>query len=383
MSASLALRVLPPVGDAVSLSSRGAPLPWPAERTFLLASGTASLAFVLAAITKRADAAGNSAREVLIPSYGCPDVVSAIVFAGLKPRLVPLADGSPFPSQEAWKASIDSKTLALVTVGFMGLRDPLTPAQVAPSLEPACFVEDCCQVHPGTVSALADRSVAFSFGRGKPVALLHGGAAVLEPTLAPSRPAVPAKAGEASGFLKFALNARLYNLLRWPRLYSWVRLLPGLGVGTTVLTPLAALEPMNSRISPYLDVRTGAPEARRRSLQARVRKDLQALGPAVFDLWAAHGRDDDWLLRYPLLMHDRATRDRALVALDAAGLGASAMYEVPLVDIPGVGPLVTADPSDSTTKSFADRLLTLPLHSGVTERDLVSMTRVLREVIAP
>ncbi len=126
------LRVLPPVGEHIrwQRSGQNAAAQAGAEgRVVYLQSGTAALALILQTISKRARESGSTANEVLVPAYGCPDIVSAIAFAGLRARLVDLDGQSPFPSAQAWCAAINANTAALVTMQFLGLRDPITPKE--------------------------------------------------------------------------------------------------------------------------------------------------------------------------------------------------------------------------------------------------------------
>ena len=373
------LRSLPPVGEPIRLrrvrQKREEPL-------IYMASGTAALAYSLQTLVRRARESGSSALEVLIPAYGCPDIVSAIAFAGLRARLVDLDGRSPFPSPEAWCAAISTRTLALVTVGFLGLRDPFSPSEaVASGLSAGSFVEDCCQVHPSAARAADDRSIVLSFGRGKPVSVMHGGAAILAPALASWRPALAAPKGVLAQFARLEVATRLYNLVRSPWLYGWVTQLPGLGVGQTEFAPLEGLVPMNERVRERLDLARGWGDPRRERLQRLLRERFLGLGSDVLaaDLWRAFGRDGDWLLRYPLLLRNREVRDVALARLNEAGLGASAMYAAPLQQIPGVRAFAELTDTPGAA-AFADRVLTLPLHADVEERDVGSMCDILSRV---
>jgi dTDP-4-amino-4,6-dideoxygalactose transaminase len=408
------LRSLPPVGEPIRVrrlrdTSCASELQ---DRLVHTESGTAALAHVLQTLSNRARESGSKAFEVLIPAYGCPDIVSAVTFAGLRARLVDLDGQSPFPSPEAWCAAIDANTIALVTVGFLGLRDPFTPLQAFASGLPAgSFIEDCCQVHPLAVQATDDRSIVFSFGRGKPVSVMHGGAAMLAQEIVPWQPALAAPKGVLAEFARVEIATRLYNVMRSPWLYGWVRQLPGLGVGQTAFVALDSVAPMNGRIRERLDLSQGWRDPRREALQRLFRQRFLDLGPDVLatDLWRVHGRDGDWsrgtgaavavtspagsgdvpsggvpsgdwLLRYPLLLRSRAVRELALLQLNDAGLGASAMYAMPLESIPGVRAFTAVAATTTGATAFADRLLTLPLHADVEERDVRSMCEILGRV---
>ena len=385
MSGAALWRSLPPVGDAIHLRrNRGARAAgMPGRPAVYLRSGTEALALLLQAIARRARAAGSQALEVALPAYGCPDIVSAVAHAGLRARLVDLAPDSPFPAAEAWRAAAAQRPVALMTVGFLGLRDPFTPADAyAAGLAPGAALEDCCQVHP--MAGLDDQgqSFALSFGRGKPVSLMHGGAALVSGELADWLPPVGSAGAEWAGFARLALTTRLYNVLRSPRAYGWATRLPGIGLGDTRYEPLTAIEPMNSHVLECLDARMGWGDAHRRALQTRLRDTLAGLSVKVLaaDLWRTQGRGTEWLLRYPLLLASRELRDAACARLNAAGLGASPMYGRPLDDFEGIDAALTSRGPLPHARSFADRLLTLPLHADVRDRDSDAVGAVLKDL---
>ena len=178
------------------------------------------------------------------------------------------------------------------------------------------------------------------------------------------------------------IATRLYNVMRSPWLYGWVRQLPGLGVGQTAFVALDSIAPMNGRIRERLDLSRGWRDPRREALQRLFRQRFLDLGPDVLaaDLWRAYGSDGDWLLRYPLLLRSRAVRELALLQLNDAGLGASAMYAMPLESIPDVRAFTAVAATTTGATAFADRLLTLPLHADVEERDVRSMCEILSRV---
>jgi dTDP-4-amino-4,6-dideoxygalactose transaminase len=380
------MRVLPPVGEAIRLQrpsqSPGAAFDTPG-RVAYVQSGTAALALILRSLAERARESGSQANEVLIPAYGCPDVVSAVAFAGCRASLVDFEGPAPYPTAAAWSQAIGPATLALVSVGFLGLRDPFTPREAAArGLPEGSFVEDCCQVHPMAAPPTIDRNIALSFGRGKPVSALHGGAAGFVPALERRWARHVAPAGGLASFTKIGLSVRLYNVLRLPWLYGWVTRLPGLGVGQTEYAPLDAIELMNAAVRERLDLGRGWQDSRREALQRRMRQGLLDAQPGALaaDLWRVYGKDGDWLLRYPVLLCSREARDIALGRLNAAGLGASAMYGQALMDIPGIRSLVATPGATPGASAFADRLLTLPLHAEVQDRDVKSMCDILAGV---
>jgi len=387
MSGAALWRALPPVGDSIRLrQSRGAPVTSALRQGVYLQSGTAALALLLAAVARRARASKSGATDVLLPAYGCPDIVSAIAHAGLRAKLVDLAPDSPFPSAGGWRAAIDSNSIALLSVGFHGIRDPFTPSVAySAGLPPGTFIEDGCQVHPMAAFDGSGHSLALSFGRGKPVSLMHGGAAFASTDLVEWLPAVAPATRQWTGFARLALTTRLYNVLRSPFAYGWVTRLPGLGVGETHYAALDTIESMNARVLACLDTSAGWGDAHRRELQVRLRDRLAGISSSVLldDPWRTHGTEHDWLLRYPLLMASRELRDAACMRLNAAGLGASPMYGRALDAFEGVGPVLSSRGASTHAGAFADRLLTVPLHADMRPEDVDAVLAILRGLESP
>jgi dTDP-4-amino-4,6-dideoxygalactose transaminase len=54
------------------------------------------------------------------------------------------------------------------------------------------------------------------------------------------------------------------------------------------------------------------------------------------------------------------------------------LYQAPLSQVAGVPDAVRRQAAGHDTESFADRLVTLPLHDGVRASDLARMVRILK-----
>jgi dTDP-4-amino-4,6-dideoxygalactose transaminase len=73
-----------------------------------------------------ADRADVESPEVLIPAYGCPDLVAAVVAQGATPVVVDLADQqTPRMDTESVAAAITSNTVAVIAVDFLGIPERL------------------------------------------------------------------------------------------------------------------------------------------------------------------------------------------------------------------------------------------------------------------
>lgn len=363
---------LPPAGDPVVLRApRPAPPAeayWPGYRAAFYASGTAALA---AAVLAAVRVTGKARPEVLLPGYGCPDLVSAVLYAGARPVLVDVEPEKPQLALAALSAALSADTAAVVAVHLFGLRERLEPLRAAAESVGAVLIEDSAQAFDPAL--WNSELVVLSFGRGKPVSLLGGGAVLWrQAELGAALPQPPA--GDGRGF---ALRALPYNLLRRPSLYWLPRSLPGLGLGQTRFRPLTAIEGMDRRRRMLLPLALARYLQRGRCAQWAVRAMLAEVGDGFVDLAERCGEPPTRrLLRYPVLAASAELRQRALAELTRQGLGASAMYGAALVDIPGVaeacGAAVTPAAAD-----LARRLLTLPVHADVRPGHVRRMRQVL------
>lgn len=369
----MSFRRLPPVGDPVRLARhpdgdaflRDYFAPW-AVRFY--ASGTVALAAALRAALQRRPVAHP---EVIIPAYTCPDLVSAIEHAGARPRLVDLLPQRPWLDPDAVAGHLGEQTVALVAVDAFGIPEQLPRLRALADAAGVVLIEDAAQAFP-LRSASADWRgdyVIFSFGRGKPLSLLGGGAVLARDVALAGALPQPGEAGDSRvGRGLNSARLRLYNRLLSPWCYGALTRMPLLGIGETRYAPLAAGYP-------------GLAASRRAMLAANLKHCHPGVGgpqkwfsevlrgqemdeAGLVDIPRVCGVLDRRLLRYPVLAPTAVLKQRLLAALHAQGLGASGMYPAILPQIPGLEWL--ARQGDFVhAADWAARLLTLPLHPGV------------------
>ncbi|WP_181919556.1 DegT/DnrJ/EryC1/StrS family aminotransferase [Alkalilimnicola ehrlichii] len=353
--------------------------PW---RVDYFQSGTASLAAALEAAARR-----KSCREpeVLVPAYGCPDLISAALFAGVKPVLVDFVTDRPWLDLDGVAEKITERTVAVVAVPLLGLPERSAELRALAHAENALLIEDCAQCFPfGQGVAPQGDYVILSFGRGKPVSLLGGGA-VLSATEALAG-YLPQPVSANGGWLSFWGKSLLYNGLRNPRCYWLPQSLPALGIGETRFEPLLSLKgmdiPRRSLLATNLQLYRRRPALAQGLFDAMLTR-LDASGvKGGLALLEESGGKKARLLRYPLLFDERLLRDEAHAAIQRLGLGSSCLYGRILPDIAGVAPhLHRCSGAYPRAASFAARLLTLPVHSDV-RTDVVEQTEaILRTVL--
>ena len=380
---------LPPAGQPISLHAGAHAsqlptecfLPWQAE---FFNSGTAALA---AAIVAAVHLKGASAPEVILPAYGCPDLVSAVLHAGARPVLVDLEPQRPWMDLGQLAASVGPQTVAIVAVSLFGIRERMTAIRAIAERSALVLIEDSAQAFPvrDMDTFWEGDLVVVSFGRGKPVSLLGGGAVLFRDDKYRARlPACgPAAKAGVRQRLVFRLKALLYNLMSSPRAYWLPAGLPFLHLGETRFHPLAAVRCMDAARLELLEPNIEAFRARSLRIQSALAGRIADLAnrsgslvdlPAVCQMPAAHA-----LLRYPLLLPPGA-RDAAYKCLKKRGLGVSTMYPAALPDIAGLGHHLGAAGTLPAARDFAARLLTLPVHERVRDAGIREMADCLGSV---
>ena len=269
-------------------------------------------------------------------------MVSAAVFAGAKPVLVDLQDDRPWMNLEQLSASINSNTVAVVAVDLLGIPERIAAIRSIVDNADVLLIEDSAQAFPLHVEKLFWEGdlVVLSFGRGKPVTLLGGGAVLVrDPALGKL---LPEGASHYGAGRLIRLMALLYNLMSSPYLYWIPQGLPFLRLGDTRYHPLTAIESMDPARLRLLDRNIYKYQHDYNDVQAALAdivKGTDTSGEALIDLPAVcqvqpHRR----LLRYPLLIQAE-WRDRVYRRLRKAGLGPSLLYPSSLPRIGLGGPV--------------------------------------------
>lgn len=341
-----------------------------------LSSGTAALAVAMLIAAQRRPDVLNP--KVLLPAYGCPDLVAAARFAGLEVILVDINGDDPGYDFESLDARYVEDVVAIVAINFLGIRERLRELSIWAEERRLLLVEDCAQWYPETPEVSEAHAVVLSFGRGKPVNLLGGGGLLLRRPLQLAGDLEILQESRAK--VAYALRARLFNLLIHRFSYGVVSRLPGTGLGETRFMPLSEVRYMDAVRQSNLGNAADRSLATDRWREVVLNRQLAGISGITLPARKLAERANR-LLRYPLLLDSVDTRDIALRALNDQGLGASVMYGRPLPEIADVPESIARQSGFPGAGVFADRLLTLPVHTGVTECDLMQMTAVLEDLV--
>ena len=277
-------------------------------------------------------------------------------------------------------ALVNPQTVAIVAVSLFGIPERMQALRQLASGSAAVLIEDSAQAFPHTDAGdfWQGDLVVVSFGRGKPVTLLGGGAVLYRDSrFAALLPDAGMREDSQAGHpLALRLQATLYNRLLSPRLYWIPQALPFLHLGETRYQPLKRIAPMDTARRALLPANIEGyrqDTSDTRAAIAGVISELAGEGADIIDLPAACGMPSSRrLLRYPLLV-ERKVRDAAFTRLRQAGLGVSCMYGAPLPDIPGMEARLAGIGRLEGAHDFAARVLSLPVFSRLQHADLMQI----------
>lgn len=362
---------LPPAGNRISLSSQNKELDFSLVG-FLgkwVDSGTSALALALLDIKKRNPQVINP--KVIIPGYCCPDLVAAAVFAGYRPLAVDVQENTPFYQLSILERVIDANTIAVIGVNFLGFRENLEELRLLTSRYGISLIEDNAQWFPDEMYISASDYVIFSFGRGKPLSLLGGGVLFSRGDVLVADFINQVEARESEW--KLRLKYLAYNFLLKPQCYAALNRLPFLKLGETRYHPLVRISLMSEFRRSLFFSNYELYKRRRRVLELCYRTLLNHSNMSSLYL-----SNEYRLLRCPFLCAAVEVRESLYSKFSASGLGASRLYNDSIDCVEGVGLLIEAPFPLENAKSFAKRLLTLPLHESVESAHLSLMERLIR-----
>lgn len=347
---------------------------------YTASSGIACYYLILKALKER-----YGRTEVILPAYTAGSLVVAVRKAGLRPVLVDISLGDFNADVNELENVISHNTLALTCVHMFGigmegvdrLRGLLQPAAV--------LIEDCCQSMGSTIRGSQAGSfgdIAFySFNRGKNFPLSGGGCIttgsdILQKALAAPVAAAAAVRGgiglvDAFKNIAFiaAANPHVYGSC-FPLVSRFKETAPPEDFGVRQLSNFQA------SLGLLLMKRQGEWHAKRYANGMALLNGLKdvhgVLGPVIpVDNKPAFNR-------LPIVFEDAANLAKAEHLLWDRGIEASRMYIRPLHHMFDLGYPESAFPH---ANYFAQRLLTLPVHPGVTREHIDVMVGTIRSVL--
>jgi dTDP-4-amino-4,6-dideoxygalactose transaminase len=269
------------------------------------------------------------------------------------------------------KQALTPSTVAVVAVNLLGLGDQ--SAAVTSVVGTIPVIQDSAQFVPRRQQTWLGRHVVLSFGRGKALNLLHGGALVL-PTGDHSY-AITDRPGPIANVRETVLASRLagglFNLLTRPAPYWCLSKIPGTHLGETRFRPLHRISQLPERRWRQVAIafdKFVAVQWYSAAIWSPALAAWKSLG--IRSLQGPHGGQsaDDELLRLPLLAPDSIARDALVRQLNRHGLGSSPMYGVALHELPDIPDSVRSQGPFPGATELARKLFTLPTHRLVDQR---------------
>lgn len=354
-----------------------------AARVQLRCSGRDALRIGL---RRAARATGRS--EVLIPAYTCLSVPAAAVAAGLRVRLVDVDRHGRIDRQALERSRLDDVAV-IVVCNLFGRAEPIDEIRSLASAAGAWVLDDAAQAFGAHAIAERGRPVGargelgvLSFGRGKPLSGLGGGALVVGHACA-SDDEAKRSGGEGDGGdggdvgdgaevdpaaspMRAIAKAIAWDAALQPGVFSLLAKIPALGIGETPFDPEFARGAIDAASIVLADdaLDHAAEAAARRGGEAfRLAETLHAR--TRFEAILPGSGEHGVMPRLAVLAPDDATRASAVAGLARVGAGASALYPAALSRVAKLRPHRTDAEAMPGAERLAARLFTLPVNGSL------------------
>jgi dTDP-4-amino-4,6-dideoxygalactose transaminase len=352
-----------------------------------ISSGRAALALLFDVLHRREP----EREEVVVPAFTCFSVPSAIARAGLRVRLVDLGPRTFDMDASQLAAVVGPRTLAIVATHLLGFPGELRPLRAAARAHGATLIDDAAQAlgarYEGRPVGAGSTLGILSFGRGKPLGALGGGAIVcddqqLVADIDRAMAALPRTSLQTAA--ANALVASIYTPLLRPEIYWVPAHLPFLKLGVCEYDPDFPMQRLDGfRIGLVLRGLSRLEEVNEARRRAAERLTGALSGISGLTLLPPPPNSETIYLRFPILMPSAELRDQALKALRLAGIGASRLYPEPLTAIPALI-LLSPDAKQRFPRAtrLAEELLCLPTYPHVGDEAVARAAEILAAVMA-
>ncbi len=354
------------------------------------ASGTMALA---AAVSMACRRAASSTPRVVVPGYGCPDLVSAVHFAGAEPLYVDVAEGcfTLDRSKLADTLTRYSNVVAVIGVDLFGVEEDWDALHSLAATHGVMLIRDSAQSIQcrAVMSEKCPSDVRiFSFGRGKPVCCMGGGSAAVRADLLDEFDAsnVGQTKQKTASVFRFRLRNSIYNAAIKPRSYFAVAAVMGERIGVTRYKPLLEVSPLAERLQQPISQAVSSFWKLHRDVSAelagRIAEVTQNTSTSLIRLppQAAEQSHRRWLNRLPLFVGSTREKGILLERLHRHGVGATCMYGRVLPDI--VAEYFGLESSEvlENADALARELITLPVHARLRAGDVESIVNSVRDI---
>ena len=342
----------------------------------LYGSGTQALQ---ASLRTAVDATGGA---VALPGYSCFDMATAAVGSGAPLAFYDVDPRTLAPDPGSLEEALRAGATVVVAGNLYGLPLDWDVLGDLATRYGAILVEDAAQGvgsrwngRPG--GTFGDLTV-LSFGRGKGWTG-GGGGALLGRGDRVSLPPAPDRS--ASGSRSLAVGLAQWTLGR-PGLFGLAHAVPGLHLGETLYHdpgPLVRIARASAALILSTEDAARHEVAARRVRAAAWRDDLPDRLSETLPSPVQGGVSAD--LRFPFLAPPGDAARRSILKR-VQRFGAAPGYPAVLRDIPAVAPTVAGSQQRflDGAETLVSRLVTLPTHTFVTDREVSEATAILREI---
>ena len=349
------------------------------RQCYLVDSGTSALRLALQHAVQ-----GRAKRRIALPAYGCYDLATACDGAEVEAVLYDIDPATLGPDWSSYEAALGTDPAAVVLVHLYGVPVDLDRATALARSRGVRVIEDAAQGAGGSWKGKAlgsfGDSAVLSFGRGKGITGGGGGALLLHSEAA-LHPALPMPDAGHGGFKRLGLALAQRELSR-PWIYWLLAALPFLGLGDTPYltphTPTGITPASLGLLAGNLAASGSEAEARHRSA---VHYHALLSAASVFGIPRIPPAAVAGYLRFPVVAP--AADVAARLVASGARWGLAPGYPTSLLDLAGFvrggAPAGTDMPG---ARLLAQRLLTLPTHSGTGPADREAVVELLRRLTA-
>lgn len=343
----------------------------PDREVLLLDSGTSALTLALKATATDAN------RPVAIPAFACYDIATAVDGARVPFVFYDVDPSTLGPDLASLRAALEAGADRIVVVHLYGIPVDLDAVGRLSAEFGATVIEDAAQgvggAWRGTPLGLSGSLGVFSFGRGKGVTGGSGGALVANTDAG----RLLLTQARASGLRASSSNIRgipkqvAQWLLARRALYSIPASMPFLGLGETPFHPArqaAMASPQSVGVVKHTkDLAWRESEVRR----LHASQLLRHVNRARWNPIKVVPDGVPGYLRLPLIARDAESRGRRS---NARRLGIMPGYPGALSDLAGFGSKHAVPlPALVGARFLAQRLITMPVHSRLSEHDLIAL----------
>ncbi|MCP4632290.1 MAG: aminotransferase class V-fold PLP-dependent enzyme [candidate division Zixibacteria bacterium] len=353
-------------------------------KIFLTNSGKTALYLIL----KAASEISPDKTEVIIPDYTCWSIPSAVVKAGLKVHPIDIEVENYGISPQSLKEAINKNTLAVVATHLFGIPGKINEIEKTCREKNVILIDDAAQ---GLGASLNDRPLGsygdaaiLSFGRGKNITTLSGGAALIRNnSISSTLEKLYANSINDASNTRFSdsLQLGIYKML-FSRYLFWIPdALPFLALGETIYNPGFDLV----KLSQY---RTSRGSIMMRKLNGlSISRQIKAKhynkmlsGIDGINLARPPDNSVSVFLRFPVtLMHENIRR---YIIKKGHKLGISGMYPDTVSSIPDLRLHLKDDYNlCPNAKTIAEKLVTLPTHYAINSVDIEKIAGFVRDTV--